>query len=171
MEEILHEIKEITGAKNIYSNFFSKQRNNLHSGSINIKCLNPIVYRQFVNKTHKIYNSHVTFTSHLKSLEETLSPSEDQQKQIKFCDIDTALINNLKTIQKALSSQEKRPRKKNKIITEFKENLKLELRNELKALLPIDFKNELTTQKEDIIITINTYTLRLNSNIHDIVRR
>ena len=107
----------------------------------------------------------------MKSLEETLSPSEDQQKQIKFCDIDTALINNLKTIQKTLSSQEKRPRKKNKIITEFKENLKLELRNELKALLPIDFKNELTTQKEDIIITINTYTLRLNSNIHDIVRR
>ena len=38
-EETLHEIKEIMGVKNISSSFFPKQRENLHSGSINIEYL------------------------------------------------------------------------------------------------------------------------------------
>ena len=62
LEETLYEIKEIMGARNVASSFFPKQRENLHSGSVNIECLNATVYHQFVNKTHKIHNSHVAFT-------------------------------------------------------------------------------------------------------------
>ena len=171
MEETLHEIKEVMGPKNITSSFFSKQRDNLHSGSVNIECLNPTVYRQFVNKTHKIHNSHVTFTPHPKSLGGTLPPTEEQQKQFGFCDINTALVNTLEAIQNAPSSQGKHPRAEKEAITEFKEELKLELKKELKAELTIEFKDELATQKEDIITTANTYAQRLNSNLHEIMRR
>ena len=159
------------GPKNISSSFFPKQRDNLHSGSVNIECLNPTVYRQFVNKTHKIHNSHVTFTPHPKSLEGTLPPSEEQQKQFGFCDINTALVNTIEAIQNAPSSQGKKPRAEKEDIIEFKEELKTELKKELKAELTIEFKEELATQKEDIITTANTYAQRLNSNLHEIMRR
>lgn len=79
VEETLHAIKDLMGDKNVTSSFFPKQRENLHSGPVNIECLNATVYHQFVNKTHKIHNSHVTFTPHPKSLEGTLPPTEEQQ--------------------------------------------------------------------------------------------
>ena len=79
VEETLHAIKDLMGDKNVTSSFFPKKRENLHSGSVNIECLNATVYHQFVNKTHKIHNSHVTFTPHPKSLEGTLPPTEEQQ--------------------------------------------------------------------------------------------
>jgi hypothetical protein len=59
---------------------------------------------------HKIHNSHVTFTPHPKSLEETLPPSKEQQKQFGFCDINFALINILEAIQNAPNNQRKKPR-------------------------------------------------------------
>lgn len=49
MQETIHEFKEVMGPKNISSSFFLKQRNNLLNGSVNIECLNPNVYHQFVN--------------------------------------------------------------------------------------------------------------------------
>ena len=167
MEETLHKIKEVMGPKNISSSFFPKQRDYLHSGSVNIECLHPTVYRQFVNKTHKIHNSHVTFTPHPKSLEGTLPPTEVQQKQFGFCDINTALVNTLEAIQNAPSTQGKHTRGEKEVITELKEKLKLELNKELKEELTMEFKGELATQKEDIITTANTYAQRLNSNLHD----
>ena len=84
VEETLHAIKETMGDKNVASSFFPKQRKNLHSRSVNIECLNAIVYHQFVNKTFKIHNSHVAFTPHPKSLEGAFPPTEDQQKQFGF---------------------------------------------------------------------------------------
>ena len=169
MEETIYEIKEVMGPKNIASSFFPKQRDNLHNGSVNIECLNPTVYRQFVNKTHKIHNSHVTFTPHPKSLEGTHPPSKEQQKQFGFCDISTALVNTLEAIQNAPSGQGKKPRIET--TTEFKEELKSELKKELKAELTLEFKEELATQKEDIITTTNTYALRLNTNLHEVLRK
>ena len=124
MEESLHEIKEIMGPKNITSSFFHKQRDNLHNGSVNIECLNPTVYRQFVNKTIRIHNSHVTFTPHPKSLEGTLPPTDEQQKLFGFCDINTALVNTLEALQNAPSNLGKKPRIEKEGIIEFKEGLK-----------------------------------------------
>ena len=171
MEESLYEIKEVMGSKNIASSFFPKQRDYLHSGSVNIECLNPTVYRQFVNKTHKIHNSHVTFTPHPKSLEGTLPPSEEQQKLFGFCDINTALVNTLEAIQNAPSGQGKKPRIEKETTTELKEELKTELKKELKAELTLEFKEELAIQKTDIITTANTYAQRLNTNLHEVMRR
>ena len=171
MEETLHEIKEVMGPKNISSSFFPKQRDNLHNGSVNIECLNPTVYRQFVNKTHKIHNSHVIFTPHPKSLEGTLPPSEEQQKLFGFCDINTALTNTLEAIQNAPSNQGKKPRVEEVLTNVFKKDLKTELKNELKAELTMEFKEELATQKAEIITTANTFAQRLNSNLHEIMRK
>ena len=171
MEETLHEIKEVMGPKNITSSFFPKQRDTLHNGSVNIECLNPSVYRQFVNKTHKIHNSHVAFTPHPKSLEGTMPPTEEQQKLFGFCDINTALVNTLEAIQNAPSNSGKRPREEKEAMCEFKEVLKIELKKELKAELTTEFKEELATQKAEIITTANTYALKLNSNLHEVLRK
>jgi hypothetical protein len=171
VDETLHEIKEIMGPRNIASSFFPKQRDNLHNGSVNIECLNPTVYRQYVNKTHKIYNSHVTFTPHPKSLDGTHPPTEEQQKEFGFFDINTALANTLEAIQNAPSVQGKKPRMEKEIITEFKEELKTELKNELKAELTLEFKEELAIQKTDIINTANTFAQKLNTNLHEVMRR
>ena len=171
VEETLHEIKETMGARNVASSFFSKQRENLHSGSVNIECLNATVYHQFVNKTHKIHNSHVTFTPHPKSLEGTLSPMEEQQKQFGFCNINSALVNTLEAIQNASSSQKMKTKTNSRDINDLKLELKTELKKELKAELTTDFKKELAIQREDIILTANTYAKTLNSNLQEVVKK
>lgn len=56
VDETLHKIKELMGDKNVTSYFFSKLKGKLHTGSINIECLNPTVYHQYVNKTFKIFD-------------------------------------------------------------------------------------------------------------------
>ena len=171
IEETIHEIKKIMGPKNIYSSFFPKQRGTLHNGSVNIECLIPIVYRQFVHKTHKIHNSHVAFTPHPKSLEGTLPPSEKQQKMFRFCDINTALVNTLEAIQNAPGKLGKKPREEKEVISEFKEVLKIELKRELKAELTTEFKEELATHIAEIITITKTYALKLNSNLHEVLQK
>ena len=171
MEETLHEIKEVMGPKNITSNFFPKQRDTLHNCSVNIECFNPTVYRQFVNKTHKIHNSQVSFTPHPKNLEGTMPPSEEQQKMFGFCNINTALVNTLEAIQNAPSNLGKKPREEKEAMSEFKEVLKTKLKKELKAELTTEFKEELATHKAEIITTANTYALNLNSNLHEVLRK
>ena len=138
---------------------------------MNIECLNATVYHQFVNKTHKIHNSHVAFTPHPKSLEGSFSPTEKQQKQFGFCNINSALVNTLEAIQNATSSQKMKTKTDNKDIKELKLELKTELKRELKEELTIDFKVELANQREDILTTANTYTNRLNSNLQEVVRK
>ena len=171
VEETLHKIKELMGARNVASSFFPKQRENLHSGSVNIECLNPTVYHQYINKTHKIHNSHVSFTPHPKSLEVTIPPTEDQQKQFGFCNINSALVNTLEALQNAPNNQKMKARTDNNDIKELKLELKTELKRELKAELTTGFKEELAKQKEHIIITANTYATKLNSNLQEVVRK
>ena len=171
VEDSLHEIKQIMGGKNVASSFFPKQRESLHSGSVNIECLNATVYHQFVNKTHKIHNSHVTFTPHPKSLECTFLPTEEQQKRFGFCDINSALVNTLEAIQNAPNNQKLKPKVDNKDITNLKFELKTELKREFKEELTTDFKVELAKQREDIIVTANTYAKILNTNLQDVVRK
>ena len=120
VEETLLAIKETMGAKNVASSFFPKQRENLHSGSVNIECLNATIYHQFVNKTHKIHNSHVAFTPHPKNLEGSFPPTEEQQKLFDFCNINSALVNALEAIQNATSSQKMKTKTDNKDIKELK---------------------------------------------------
>ena len=165
----MHEIKHFMGVRNVASSFFPKQREHLHNRSVNIECLNATVYHQFVNKTHKIHNSHVTFTPHPKSLEGTLPPTEEQQKQFGFCDINSALVNTIEAIQNAPSKT--KTRVDNKDILDLKLKLKTDLKRELKEELTTDFKVELANQREDIIVTANTYAKNLNSNLQEVVRK
>ena len=171
VEETLHEIKDIMGARNVTSSFCPKQRENLHNGSVNIECLNPTVYHQFVNKTHRIHNSHVTFTPHPKNLEGSLPPTEEQQKQFGFCDINSTLVNTIEAIQNAPNNQKMKNKVDNKDINELQLELKTELKKELKDELTSDLKVELAIHREDIIITTNTYAKQLNSNLQEVVRK
>ena len=122
-----------------------------------------------MNKTHKIHNSHVTFTPHPKSLEGTLPPTEEQQKQFGFCDINSALVNTIEAIQNAPNKT--KTRVDNKDILDLKLKLKTDLKRELKEELTTDFKVELANQREDIIVTANTYAKNLNSNLQEVVRK
>ena len=116
------------GANNVSSSFYTKQRENLHNELVNIECLNHTVYHLFVNETHKIHNSHVTFTPHSKSQEETLSPTYEQYKQFRFCDINSNLINTIEAIQNTSNNQKMKSKADNNDINE----LKLELKTKFK---------------------------------------
>ena len=105
MEEMIHVVKECMGVKNVASYYFPKQRGALHGGSVNIECLNATFYHQFVNQTHKIHSTHITFTPHPRSLEGSLKPSKEEKERHGFCDINTALANTIEAIQNAPSAQ------------------------------------------------------------------
>lgn len=77
----------------------------------------------------------------------------------------------MEAIQNAPSNLGKRPREEKEAMCEFKEVLKIELKKELKAELTTEFKEELATQKADIITTANTYALKLNSSLHEVLRK
>lgn len=59
---------------------------------------------------------------------------------------------------------------KSKVDNNDIKELKTELERELKAELTTDFKTELANQRDDIIITANTYVKKLNSNLQEVVR-
>lgn len=101
-------------------------------------------------------------------MEGTLPSSKEQQKQFGFYNIKTALVNTLEVIQNTPNNKKKN---QYKVITKFKEELKIELKKLLKVELTMEFKEELLTQKTDIIITTNTYVQILNLYLHEILRR
>jgi hypothetical protein len=70
-----------------------------HSGKENVECLNPIVYKQFLDKTILILGSYVEFTPHPKSLEGTTPPTEDKLKLYGFQDNNTALVNTIEALE------------------------------------------------------------------------
>lgn len=47
----------------------------------------------------------------------------------------------------------------------------MELKREMKVELTIDFREEMENQRKDIIITTNTYTKRLNSNLQEVIKK
>jgi hypothetical protein len=81
------------------------------------------------------------------------------------------LVNTLEAIQNAPNNQKIKAKVNNKDITSLKLELKTELKRELKEELTSDLKVELTKQREDIIVTANTYAKNLNTNIQNVVRK
>ena len=94
IEETIHAIKELMGPKNVSSHYFRSQHGLLHGTSVNIECLNPKVYHHFINKTHKIFNTHITFTPHPKSLK----PTQEEEESFGFCGINSTLVYTLEAI-------------------------------------------------------------------------
>jgi hypothetical protein len=99
MEMITHDIKEKMGSKNVVDIYYHASEGQKHSGRANIECLNPIVYKQFLDKTIPILGSYVKFTPHPKSLEGSSPPLEDKLKTYGFCDNNTALVNTIATLE------------------------------------------------------------------------
>jgi hypothetical protein len=99
IEMITHAIKEKMGAKNIVDLYYHASEEQKHSRKANVECLNPIVYKQFLDKTIPILGSYVEFTPHPKRLEGTAPPTEEQLKQFGFQDNNTALANTIEALE------------------------------------------------------------------------
>jgi hypothetical protein len=96
---ITHVIKEKMGAKNIVDIYYHASEGQRHSRKANVECLNPIVYKQFLDKTIPILGSYVEFIPHPKSLEGSSPPSEEKLKLYGFCNNNTALINTIEALE------------------------------------------------------------------------
>ena len=64
-----------------------------------MECLNPIVYRQFLDKILPILGSYVEFTPHPKSIEGSASPIQEKLKKYGFYDNNTALVNTIEALE------------------------------------------------------------------------
>jgi hypothetical protein len=104
MEMITHSLKEKMGANNVVDIYYHASEEQKHSGKANVECLNPIVYRQFLDKTLGSYvelyilESYVEFTPHPKSIEGTAPPTEEKLKKYGFYDNNTALVNTIEAL-------------------------------------------------------------------------
>ena len=161
-DETLHEIKELMGSKNVASHYFSKLKGKLHTGSVNIECLNPTVYHQYVNKTLKIFDQHVSFTPHPRSLAGSLPPSQEEKEKLGFCDINTAMANTLAAIQNAPPSKDALGKEEiiaivGDAVTKGNRKLKTEIQGEMK------------TMKNAIIKETSEYALTLNESLQAVV--
>ena len=93
------EIRKILGDKNVVHIWFHKDDGLRHNGSANVPCLNPFVYRKFLNKEVKIGAYHVEITPHRRSLEGSEKPSKDLIAKFGFEDPNTCLVNTVGAIQ------------------------------------------------------------------------
>jgi hypothetical protein len=104
MEMITYDVKEKMGAKNVVDIYYHASEGEKHSGRANVECLNPIVYKQFLDKTIPILGSYVEFTPHPKSLEGSSPPTEENLKKYGFCDNNTALVNTIEALENRTTS-------------------------------------------------------------------
>jgi len=99
MEETSNAIHKIMGTKNVVSIWYHKHNGVKHNGSANVVCLNPYVYRKFLNKEEKIGPYHVEFTPHRKNLEGSEKPIKDMIEKFGFEDTNVALVNTVEALQ------------------------------------------------------------------------
>jgi len=78
--------------KNIVSTYFSNTKQDMHSGKVNVQCLNPLVYKQFSKKTLKLHSNYVKFNPHPHSLNGSSAPDEHTFKKYGFLDVNLALV-------------------------------------------------------------------------------
>ena len=95
---ITYAIKEKMGVKNVVDICYYTSEGQKYLGKANVECLNPIVYKQFLDNTIPILGSYVEFTPHSKSLEGTVPPTEEKLKQYGFYDNNTTLVNTIKAL-------------------------------------------------------------------------
>jgi hypothetical protein len=103
MEMITHALKEKMGAKNVVDIYYHASEGQKHSGKAKGECLNPIVYRQFLDKTLPILGSYVEFTPHPKSIEGSAPPTEEKLKKYGFCDNNIALVNTIEALENRIA--------------------------------------------------------------------
>ena len=101
-EELECGIKEHMGEKNVVSIIF-RVEGRKHVGSCNVQCLNAAVYKKFSKTNGKILGKYVEFSPHLKSLDGTNAPTNEELVRLGFQDVNTALANTVEAIQNATS--------------------------------------------------------------------
>ena len=107
VDDTITSINAIIGEKNVFSYYFPRRVEKLHTRSANVQCFNPIVYKQHLYKTKEICRKYVTFTPHLRSLEGTSSLTKDELEQFGLNDINRILVGTIEAIQNALQPQGK----------------------------------------------------------------
>ena len=101
IEDTKDSIKTVLGGLNVAFFYFPGQVGDLHKGTVNVQCLNAIVYRQWVGKTVEIFGKHLSFAPHPKSLQGAILPTKEEQGKLGFCDITTAIADTLETTRNA----------------------------------------------------------------------
>jgi hypothetical protein len=148
MEMITHAIKEKMRAKNIVDFYYHASEGQKYSGKANVECLNPIVYKQFLDKTIPILGSYVEFTPHPKSLKDTAPPTEEQLKQFGFQDNNTTLINTIEALENKTATNSRLTKEDVEAIVEKSgKKLKREILDEAQAYAEKLHDN----MKEDIL--------------------
>ena len=152
------EIRRILGAKNVVSIWFHKEDGLRHNGSANVECLNPFVYRKFLDKEVKIGAYHVEITPHRRSLEGSEKPSKELLAKFGFEDTNTCLINTIEAIQNQTNGEASATKEDvftmmKEAIEEGNKKLKLELHKDMKEL------------KNDIVKEAHIYADEINEKL------
>ena len=143
IEMIIHALKEKMGAKNVVGIYYHASKGQKHWGKANVECLNPIVYRQFLDKILPILGSYVEFTPYPKSIECSAPPIEEKLKKYGFCDNNTALVNTIEALENRTAPN----------IGLTKEDVEAIVENGGKKL------------KKEILVEAQAYTKKLHDNM------
>ena len=162
-------IKQKMGKKNVVSIWYHKQDEaGRHGGSANVQCFNPIIYKQFVNKTLSIGGHYVEFKPHGKRLEGTTPPSEDILRKYEYFDTNIALVNTIEILNnQALAHSSITKEDIETIIGNIVEEAVEKGGKKLKDELQKERKEEMIAFEATIVKTTNTYA----TNLHDDVKK
>ena len=136
-----------------------------------MQCLNPIVYRQFVNKTLPIGGHYVEFKPHWKSLEGTIPPSENKLRKYGYLDTNTALVNTVETLNNQAHAQSSITKEDietivGNIVEEAVEKGGKKLRKELQK----ERKEEMVAFETTIVKAANIYGTNLREDVKKQIR-
>jgi hypothetical protein len=152
-------IGTIMGDKSVVSIWYHEEDEaSRHEGSANVQCLNPIVYRQFLNKTHPIGGYYVEFRPQKRNLEGEFPPCEANLQKWGFLDINTVLVNTVVTLQNQAPAKPSITKKDIESIVEEaveKGNKKLEKK----------MQQEMHILKKNIVGEAHAYTEKMHGNL------
>jgi len=147
-------LKNIMGKKNIVTTYFSNTKNDMHSGKVNVECLNPVVYEQFLKKILKLHSKYVKFNPHPHSLDGSNAQDEETLKKYGFLDVNTTLAGAVVALKNALGTGTSRNEVTREKINTLVTKAVTKGNQQLKKELTVDMKE----MKETIIGETHTYT-------------
>ena len=100
-------LKTLIGEKNVVNVYFPRAEGGLHTGVANVELLNALVYKKYVNKTHKLQSKYVRFNPHPRSLDGIAAPTEETLCKWVFHDLNTALASTVEAMENATTAPSK----------------------------------------------------------------
>lgn len=91
-DQVTAALKEYLGEKNVASVFYPQAKPPLHSGIVNLKCLNATVYKQQLRKSARICSKWIEFQPHSNNLDRSAKRDEETIKRIGFSNVNNALV-------------------------------------------------------------------------------